>query len=125
MPKKETQASVQREGNRREKVGIVLSDKMQKTIVVQVKRKTKHPLVNKVIERAVKFKVHDEKNEAKKGDKVRITETRPLSKEKRWRLVEIIEKAKTSGHSELKDGFEVISEAKKSANTEVKVSESK
>ncbi len=69
-----------------------MSDKMQKTIVVQIRRKALHPLYGKVIERAAKFKVHDEKNEAKSGDRVLIQETRPLSKDKRWRLVEVLER---------------------------------
>ena len=78
-------------GNLRKKgIGVVLSNKMQKTIVVQIKRKALHPLYGKVIEKAAKFKVHDEKNEAKIGDRVRIEETRPISKDKRWRLIEII-----------------------------------
>ncbi len=75
---------------RKKRIGIVLSNKMQKTIVVQIKRKSLHPLYGKVIEKAAKFKVHDEKNEAQIGDKVRIEETRPLSKDKRWRLLEIL-----------------------------------
>ena len=75
---------------RKKRIGIVLSNKMQKTIVVQIKRKALHPLYGKVIEKAAKFKVHDEKNEAKIGDRVRIEETRPLSKDKRWRLIEIL-----------------------------------
>ena len=75
---------------RKEIIGIVISDKMQKTIVVKVGRVFKHPKYMKAIKRISKFKVHDEKNEAKIGDKVLITETRPLSKDKRWRLVEII-----------------------------------
>ena len=79
-----------RDNLRKERVGIVLSNKMQKTIVVQIKRKTLHPLYGKVIKKIKKFKVHDEKNEAKVGDEVRIVETRPLSKEKRWRLVQIL-----------------------------------
>lgn len=117
MPSKNTaQTSVVRQSKRKERIGIVHSDKMQKTIVVQIRRKTKHPMVNKVIERAVKYKVHDEKNEAKKGDRVRIIETRPLSRQKRWRLVEILERAGSSINSELKDGFEAISQAKKTAS---------
>lgn len=84
-----------RENQRKERTGIVLSDKMQKTIVVQIRRKTRHPVYGKVMEMANKFKVHDEKNEAKIGDQVRIAETRPLSKDKRWRLVEIL----SHGHS--------------------------
>ena len=79
-----------RDNLRKERVGIVLSDKMQKTIVVQIRRKARHPYYGKVVEMARKFKVHDEKNEAKIGDEVRIVETRPLSKDKRWRLVEIL-----------------------------------
>jgi small subunit ribosomal protein S17 len=77
-------------GAKKERVGVVISDKMEKTIVVRVERVTKHPLYNKVIKRFLKFKAHDEKNEAKNGDKVKIAETRPLSKDKRWRLVEIL-----------------------------------
>lgn len=73
--------------------GIVLSDKMHKTIVVRVQRITRHPLYKKTIRKYNKFKVHDEKNSAKAGNTVRIIETRPLSKEKRWRLVEIINPA--------------------------------
>lgn len=79
-----------KEGLKKERVGIVVSNKMQKTIVVQIRRKAPHALYRKVIEKAAKFKVHDEKNEAKVGDRVRIVETRPLSKDKRWRLVEIL-----------------------------------
>ncbi len=102
-----------RENFRKERTGIVLSNKMTKTIVVQIKRKTRHPLYGKVIGKAAKFKVHDEKNEAKVGDKVRIIETRPLSKEKRWRLVEILAHGRTSASSEIKDVLEK-SEGKKS-----------
>ena len=79
---------------RKSAVGIVVSDKMDKTIVVAIEDSVKHPLYKKIIKRTVKFKAHDEKNECKAGDRVRIMETRPLSKDKRWRLVEIIEKAK-------------------------------
>jgi len=75
-------------------VGKVVSDKMQKTIVVAVEDSVKHPLYNKIVKRTIKFKAHDENNEAGVGDRVRIMETRPLSKDKRWRLVTIIEKAK-------------------------------
>jgi small subunit ribosomal protein S17 len=85
-------AAVERTGQRKERVGIVLSNKMQKTIVVQIKNKIRHPKLGKVMEHATKFKVHDEKNEAKIGDRVLISETRPLSKEKRWRLVEIVQR---------------------------------
>ena len=79
---------------RKTRVGIVSSDKMDKTIVVSIKDSVKHPLYKKVIKRSVKFKAHDENNECNIGDKVEIMETRPLSKDKRWRLVRIIEKAK-------------------------------
>ena len=80
--------------NRKVRVGTVVSDKMDKTIVVAVETFVSHPLYKKQIRRTTKFKVHDENNECKVGDKVRIMETRPLSKDKRWRLVNIIEKAK-------------------------------
>lgn len=79
---------------RKTRVGIVTSDKMDKTIVVAVYDNVKHPLYKKIIKRTVKFKAHDENNEAGIGDRVEIMETRPLSKDKRWRLVRIIEKAK-------------------------------
>lgn len=75
-------------------VGRVASDKMDKTIVVAIEDSVKHKLYNKVIKRTIRVKAHDEKNEAAVGDRVKIMETRPLSKDKRWRLVEIIEKAK-------------------------------
>ncbi len=76
--------------NRKERVGIVVSNKMAKTIVVRVERLAKHDKYNKTIRRYKKFKVHDEENKANPGDRVRISETRPISKEKRWRLVEIL-----------------------------------
>ena len=79
---------------RKTRVGTVVSDKMDKTIVVAIEDNVSHPLYKKIIKRTVKFKAHDEKNEAKAGDRVKIMETRPLYKDKRWRLVEIIEKAK-------------------------------
>ncbi|MFN6373556.1 MAG: 30S ribosomal protein S17 [Chitinophagia bacterium] len=79
---------------RKTKTGVVSSDKMEKTITVAVERKVKHPIYGKFVKKTTKFHAHDEKNEAKPGDFVRIMETRPLSKTKRWRLVEIIEKAK-------------------------------
>ena len=75
-------------------VGRVKSDKMDKTIVVAIEDSVKHPLYNKVIKRTYNLKAHDEKNEAQVGDRVKVMETRPLSKDKRWRLVEIVEKAK-------------------------------
>lgn len=93
----QTPSNVKRPNLRKERTGIVVSDKMQKTIVVQVRRKARHPELGKVIGHARKFKVHDEKNEAKIGDRVKIVETRPLSKDKRWRLVEIVERAAERG----------------------------
>lgn len=78
---------------RKVRVGKVVSDKMDKTIVVAVEEYVKHRIYGKRIRRTVKFKAHDEQNQAKTGDTVRIMETRPLSKDKRWRLVEIVEKA--------------------------------
>jgi len=81
-------------GNRKTKIGRVVSDKMEKTIVVAVETKVRHPLYGKTVNRTTKFKAHDENNEAKINDRVLIMETRPLSKDKRWRLVEIVEKAK-------------------------------
>jgi small subunit ribosomal protein S17 len=80
--------------NRKTEVGTVVSNKMDKTVVIAIKDSVKHPLYNKIIKRTVKLKAHDEKNECNIGDRVRVMETRPLSKQKRWRLVEIIEKAK-------------------------------
>ena len=79
---------------RKERIGIVVSNKMEKSIVVAVKRKVKHPIYGKFVNKTTKFVAHDEKNESNEGDTVRIMETRPLSKTKCWRLVEIIEKAK-------------------------------
>ena len=80
-------------GIRKERVGVVVSDVQDKTIVVNVERRTAHPRYRKVVKVSKKFTAHDEKNEAKKGDTVRIVETRPLSKNKRWRLVEIVNRA--------------------------------
>ena len=79
---------------RKTRVGTVVSDKMQKTVVVLIKDKTKHPLYGKTVNISKRLKVHDEENICGIGDRVRVMETRPLSKDKRWRLVEIIEKAK-------------------------------
>ena len=86
-----TETSLQR-GHRKERVGNVVSDKMNKTIVVRVERRFRHPQFKKVVTAYSKFYAHDEKNEAKVGDRVRIQETRPLSKTKSWRLVEIVER---------------------------------
>lgn len=79
---------------RKERIGTVTSNKMAKTITVAVERKVKHPIYGKFIKKTTRFHAHDEKNEASIGDTVRIAETRPLSKTKRWRLVEIVEKVK-------------------------------
>jgi small subunit ribosomal protein S17 len=79
---------------RKVRLGRVISDKMDKTVVVQVTDRKSHPLYKKVMQRRVKFKVHDEGNECKTGDLVRIMETRPISKDKRWRIVEVVEKAR-------------------------------
>ena len=79
---------------RKTAIGKVVSDKMDETIVVLVEDSVKHKLYNKIVKRSVRFKAHDENNEAHIGDRVKIMETRPLSKDKRWRLVEIVEKAK-------------------------------
>ena len=79
---------------RKTRVGLVTSDKMDKTIVVSVTDNVKHPLYGKIVKRTYKLKAHDELNQCKKGDRVKVMETRPLSKDKRWRLVEIMERAK-------------------------------
>ena len=79
---------------RKTRTGKVISNKMDKTIVVAVEDHVKHPLYNKIVKRTYKLKAHDEKNEAHVGDTVKVVETRPLSKDKRWRLVEIVEKVK-------------------------------
>jgi len=84
----------ERTGSRKTRVGKVVSDKMDKTIVVAVEDRVQHPLYKKIIKRTYKLKAHDENNECRIGDRVKVMETRPLSKDKRWRLIEIIEKAK-------------------------------
>ena len=81
-------------GIRKTRVGVVVSDKMDKTITVEIRTRVRHPLFGKIMNSTVHFKAHDENNECGVGDTVRIMETRPLSKTKRWRLVEIVEKAK-------------------------------
>ena len=86
--------SENRTASRKTRVGKVVSDKMDKTIVVAVEDRVAHPLYKKIVKRTYKLKAHDENNECGIGDSVRVMETRPLSKDKRWRLVEIIEKAK-------------------------------
>lgn len=79
---------------RKERIGVVVSDKMQKTITVAVKRREKHPIYGKFVQKTTKFTAHDETNDSNIGDIVKIMETRPTSKNKRWRLVEIVERAK-------------------------------
>ncbi|MBE9492651.1 MAG: 30S ribosomal protein S17 [Bacteroidetes bacterium] len=79
---------------RKERIGVVVSNKMNKSIVVQIARKVKHPIYGKIVKKTSKFTAHDEKDDCNIGDTVRIMETRPLSKNKCWRLVEIIERAK-------------------------------
>ena len=86
--------TAQNRGMRKTRVGVVVSDKMDKTIVVKLSTRVKHPLYSKYINKTTKIKAHDENNECGIGDTVKVMETRPLSREKRWRLVEIIEKAK-------------------------------
>ena len=86
--------SENRTSRRKTRVGKVISDKMDKTIVVAVEDRVAHPLYKKIVKRTFKLKAHDENNECSIGDRVRVMETRPLSKDKRWRLVEIIDKAK-------------------------------
>lgn len=85
------------QGNRKTRIGTVTSDKMDKTITVSVETVKQHPLYKKTVKTSKKYKTHDENNEAKTGDVVKIIETRPLSKDKRWRLVEIVQRAKTLG----------------------------
>lgn len=94
MRKEEANKMEVQRGIRKSRVGIVVSDKMDKTIVVEIRTRVKHPLYGKIMNRTEKFKAHDEENSCGVGDTVRIMETRPLSKDKRWRLVEIVEKAK-------------------------------
>ena len=81
-------------GIRKNRVGVVVSNKMDKTITVKVERRVKHPVYGKIIRMSTKLTAHDEKNDCNEGDKVKIMETRPLSKNKRWRLVEVIERVK-------------------------------
>lgn len=86
----ENKVENEQRGNRKERVGMVVSDCQDKTVIVEVTRRTAHPLYKKVVKRRRRFAVHDEKNEAKIGDQVRIAETRPISKRKNWRLLNII-----------------------------------
>jgi small subunit ribosomal protein S17 len=89
-----TATETAREGRRKQRVGKVVSDRMDKTVVVSIERLVKHPTVGRYVRRRSKFKVHDEKNECRVGDVIRFMETRPLSKDKRWRFVEFVERAK-------------------------------
>ncbi len=89
-----TEESVEQRGRRKVRLGIVTSDKMQKTIVVTVTNLIRHPLYGKIVKQTKKFKAHDEAGEAHVGDTVEIAETRPLSKDKNWRLLRIVERAK-------------------------------
>lgn len=89
-----TQQEQQPRAARKVRVGVVVSNKMAKTITVAIERQVKHPIYGKFIKQTTKLKAHDETNDAREGDTVRIQETRPLSKQKRWRLVEIVERAK-------------------------------
>jgi small subunit ribosomal protein S17 len=82
------------ENSERARVGLVVSDKMQKTVVVAIERRVAHPTYGKMVTRTTRLKAHDEENSAKTGDTVRIVETRPLSKDKRWRVVEIVDRAR-------------------------------
>jgi small subunit ribosomal protein S17 len=91
---KTDEAPTQARGQRKVRLGYVIADKMNKTVIVQVSSSKAHRLYRKTVQQRTRFKVHDEKNECGVGDLVRITETRPLSKEKRWRVLEIVEKAR-------------------------------
>ena len=92
----DTQQSVQtvNRAARKTRVGLVVSDKMEKTVVVSIERRVQHPVYGKMVRRTKRLKAHDEANDAKTGDTVRIMETRPMSKDKRWRVVEIVERAR-------------------------------
>jgi small subunit ribosomal protein S17 len=90
----ETVETVERDNGRKVRTGIVVSDKMDKTITVAVINRKPHPLYQKTVHNTVKFKAHDEKNDAREGDTVEIAETRPLSKSKRWRLLRVVERKK-------------------------------
>ena len=92
----DTQQNVQtvNRAARKTRVGLVVSDKMEKTVVVSIERRVQHPVYGKMVRRTKRLKAHDEANDAKTGDTVRIMETRPMSKDKRWRVVEIVERAR-------------------------------
>ena len=92
--KTNTANAAEARGSRKTRVGLVVSDKMQKTVVVAIERRVPHPVYSKMVTRTRRVKAHDEENTSKTGDTVRIAETRPLSKDKRWRVVEIVERAR-------------------------------
>jgi small subunit ribosomal protein S17 len=94
MMEQATTTEAEERGRRKLRTGKVVSDKMEKTVVVVIERLVKHPVYKRYVRRRSRFKVHDEKNECKEGDIIRFMETRPLSKEKRWRFVEFVERAK-------------------------------
>jgi len=89
-----TGAAAAKRNTRKVRIGLVVSDKMQKTVVVRIDRRVPHPVYGKMVTKSTRLKAHDEENQAKEGDTVRIMETRPLSKDKRWRVVEIVERAR-------------------------------
>jgi small subunit ribosomal protein S17 len=89
-----SQVATEPRGERKLRQGVVVSDKMDKTVVVEIQRRTTHPLYRKTITRSEKLHVHDETNDVRVGDRVQVAETRPLSKKKRWRVVEVLERAK-------------------------------
>ena len=89
-----TDASVHQRNDRKTRQGLVVSDKMDKTVIVRVDRRTTHPLYRKTVTRSARLHAHDETNDVRVGDTVRITETRPLSKKKRWRVVQVLERAR-------------------------------
>ncbi len=112
--KKTEKAGIEAQGGRRVEEGIVTSDVRQKTIRVEIKRLVKHARYGKYIFRSTNLHAHDEKNEAKKGDRVEIIETRPISKQKRWKLVKIVERAAMLGAIEIKEPVAAAVEAPKS-----------
>ena len=94
MAEKVSTGAAAKRGARKTRLGVVVSDKMQKTVVVAIERRYPHPVYGKMVTRTKRVKAHDEENTAKSGDMVRIMETRPVSKDKRWRVVEIVERAR-------------------------------
>jgi small subunit ribosomal protein S17 len=94
MAEKVSTGAAAKRGARKTRLGVVVSDKMEKTVVVAIERRVPHPVYGKMMTRTTRLKAHDEENSAKAGDTVRIMETRPMSKDKRWRLVEIVSRAR-------------------------------